>query len=234
MRRQIQASLLATALLVGTAAAAFAEVSDADRKFIEQVAMDGHEEVSSGETAAKSDNSAVAAFGRQMVSDHTKMNDELATIAKDSGCDAARQPQPDPAGQGSGDQHPARRHLRPDVRRSAARRVTRRRWGYCKASPAPATTQCSWPLRRSISRSLSSTSRSWRSWSSKLLRSELTTRRALRRGPSCRGPSSPQARGLPCGNLPRTDAARHRRLGVAAPSYDGRRVCARGTRGRDP
>ena len=85
MRRQIQASLLATVLLVGTAAAAFAEVSDADRKFIEQVAMGGHEEVSSGETAAKSDNSAVAAFGRQMVSDHTKMNDELATIAKGLG-----------------------------------------------------------------------------------------------------------------------------------------------------
>ena len=82
MRRQIQASLLATALLVGTAAAAFAEVSDADRKFIEQVAMGGHEEVSICETAAKNDNSAVAAFGRQMVSDHTKTNDELATIAK--------------------------------------------------------------------------------------------------------------------------------------------------------
>ena len=41
MRRQIQANLLATALLVGTAVAAFAEVRDADRKFIEQVVMGG-------------------------------------------------------------------------------------------------------------------------------------------------------------------------------------------------
>lgn len=85
MLRHVHAALLAGGLLTGTAAAAFAEVSDADRQFIEQAVMGGHAEVSDGETAAKSENAAVAAFGRQMVTDHTQMNGELATIAKGLG-----------------------------------------------------------------------------------------------------------------------------------------------------
>lgn len=78
-------SVLFTAALIGAPALAMAEVRQADRDFIEKAAMGGHEEVSVGETAAKSENSAVAAFGRQMVTDHTKMNDDLAAIAKSMG-----------------------------------------------------------------------------------------------------------------------------------------------------
>ena len=75
-------SALIAAGLAGAPAVAMADVSQTDRGFIEQAAMGGHEEVSSGQSAAESENSAVAAFGRQMVEDHTKMNDELASIAK--------------------------------------------------------------------------------------------------------------------------------------------------------
>ncbi|MGD9507496.1 MAG: DUF4142 domain-containing protein [Geminicoccaceae bacterium] len=78
-------SALIAAALAGAPAIAMADLSQTDRDFIEQAAMGGHEEVSAGQSAAEGDNSAVAAFGRQMVEDHTKMNDELASIAKSKG-----------------------------------------------------------------------------------------------------------------------------------------------------
>lgn len=56
-----------------------------DRGFIAEVAQAGHAEVAAGEAAAKSENQAVAAFGRQMVEEHTKMNEELAGIARQLG-----------------------------------------------------------------------------------------------------------------------------------------------------
>lgn len=84
MTQRMRSTILAVALL-GAPGLAMAEVSRADRDFIEKAAMGGHEEVAAGETAAKSENSAVAAFGRQMVTDHTRMNDELATIAQGLG-----------------------------------------------------------------------------------------------------------------------------------------------------
>ena len=85
MGRYLHAGVLAAAMTFGTAAVAVAEVSETDRTFIEQAAMGGHEEVSTGQSAAESENSAVAAFGRQMVEDHTRLNDELAVIARGLG-----------------------------------------------------------------------------------------------------------------------------------------------------
>ena len=84
MSYRIRSALLAAAL-IGTPVIARADVSEAERDFINKAAMSGHEEVSTGHTAAESKNTAVAAFGRQMVTDHTKMNAELATIAKSRG-----------------------------------------------------------------------------------------------------------------------------------------------------
>lgn len=84
MTHPIRFALL-TAALIGAPALAMAEPSQADRTFVEKAATGGHAEVSAGETAAKSDNAAVAAFGREMVADHTKMNDELATLARGIG-----------------------------------------------------------------------------------------------------------------------------------------------------
>ena len=85
MGRSLHAGVLAAAMTFGTAAIAVAEVSETDRLFIDQAAMGGHEEVSTGQSAAESENSAVAAFGRQMVQDHTRLNDELGAIARGLG-----------------------------------------------------------------------------------------------------------------------------------------------------
>ena len=85
MGHSLHAGVLAAAMTFGAAAVAVAEVSETDRLFIEQAAMGGHEEVSTGQSAAESENSAVAAFGRQMVEDHTRLNDELGVIAKGLG-----------------------------------------------------------------------------------------------------------------------------------------------------
>lgn len=84
MLHTIRSTLLAAAVM-GAPVAALADVSEADREFIDKAAMGGHAEVSAGQSAAESKNSAIAAFGRQMVSDHTKMNDELVVIAKSMG-----------------------------------------------------------------------------------------------------------------------------------------------------
>jgi putative membrane protein len=85
MRRQLRHGLLTAALLGGAMSVAQADVSQADRDFIEKAAMSGHEEVASGQTAAQSKNQAVADFGNQMVREHTQMNDELVGIAKRKG-----------------------------------------------------------------------------------------------------------------------------------------------------
>ncbi len=85
MRRHLKSGLLAAALVAGSLTPALAALSDADREFIDQVAMAGHEEVSSGESAAKSDNTAVADFGRQMVTEHGQMNKELELLAQQLG-----------------------------------------------------------------------------------------------------------------------------------------------------
>ena len=85
MRRSIRSLLLATAFAGFASGAARADVSEADRDFIEKAAMGGHEEVATGQTAAQSKNSAIADFGNQMVREHGQMNEELAALAKQKG-----------------------------------------------------------------------------------------------------------------------------------------------------
>ena len=79
-------SLSAAALcLAGAPVGAQTTLSEGDRAFIDQAAQGGHAEVSMGQSAAESKNPAISAFGKQMVADHSKMNDELATLAKQKG-----------------------------------------------------------------------------------------------------------------------------------------------------
>ena len=85
MRRSMRPLLLATAIAGLTIGTARAEVSEADRAFIDKAAMSGQAEVASGQTAAKSENSAIAEFGNQMVREHGAMNQELAALAKQKG-----------------------------------------------------------------------------------------------------------------------------------------------------
>jgi putative membrane protein len=67
--------------LMASAGVAQTSLSDTDRQFIEQAAEGGHAEVSMGQSAAKSENPAVSAFGKQMIADHTKVADELKALA---------------------------------------------------------------------------------------------------------------------------------------------------------
>jgi putative membrane protein len=88
MRRTERFGLSFGAAALGFAmAAAQAQtvLSDGDREFIEQAAHGGHAEVSMGQSAAESKNPAISAFGKQMVTDHSKMNEELAMLAKRKG-----------------------------------------------------------------------------------------------------------------------------------------------------
>ena len=75
------------AALCFVASAAFGQtmLSEADQEFVKKAAQGGHAEVAMGESAAKSENSAVSAFGKQMIADHGKMNQELASLAKAKG-----------------------------------------------------------------------------------------------------------------------------------------------------
>ena len=80
------ASLAAIALcFVIPSTRALAALSDGDREFVENAAESGYAEVATGKAAAKSDNQAIRDFGNQMVDEHSKMNEELASIAKQKG-----------------------------------------------------------------------------------------------------------------------------------------------------
>jgi putative membrane protein len=84
--RSLKAPLGAAAFCLALSTAqAQTTLGDADRAFIEQAAQSGHAEVSMGQSAAESENAAVSAFGKQMIADHGKMNDELAALAKQKG-----------------------------------------------------------------------------------------------------------------------------------------------------
>jgi len=66
--------------------AADAKVSSKDKKFVMDAAQGGMMEVKAGELAAQSAESAeVKAFGQMMVTDHTKANEELKTLASSKG-----------------------------------------------------------------------------------------------------------------------------------------------------
>jgi putative membrane protein len=63
-----------------------ANVSDADRKFIEKAAMGGVVEVEMGKLAQqKASSDQVKQFGARMVQDHGKANDELKQLAQSKG-----------------------------------------------------------------------------------------------------------------------------------------------------
>ena len=81
-------TLLALAVLVlGFAGHAWAADPDrGDRKFVEKAAIGGMMEVELGRHASEHASSpAVRAFGQRMVTDHSKANAELTTIAKQEG-----------------------------------------------------------------------------------------------------------------------------------------------------
>ena len=85
-KARLELSLGAAALCLAVATAhAQTALSEGDRAFIEQAAQGGHAEVSMGKSAAESKNPAISAFGKQMIADHGKMNDELAMLAKQKG-----------------------------------------------------------------------------------------------------------------------------------------------------
>ncbi|MEO6814820.1 MAG: DUF4142 domain-containing protein [Ginsengibacter sp.] len=56
-------------------------LDDGGRKFIEDAAHGGLMEVDLGNAAMKSDNQQIKDFGKMMVDDHSKLNDELKEIA---------------------------------------------------------------------------------------------------------------------------------------------------------
>ena len=71
------------AALALVAGQAIAQMSPADRTFATKAASGGEAEVSLGQLAAKNGASPqVRQFGQQMVTDHTKANQELQAIAK--------------------------------------------------------------------------------------------------------------------------------------------------------
>lgn len=64
--------------------------NDADRIFVHEAAIGGRSEVELGRLAEQKGSEPVKAFGRRMVEDHTKANQQLASIAQ-----AAHMPLPD-------------------------------------------------------------------------------------------------------------------------------------------
>jgi putative membrane protein len=61
-------------------------LSEDDKKFVMKAAMGGMAEVAGGQTAStQATNADVKAFGSQMVTDHSKANDELKTLATTKG-----------------------------------------------------------------------------------------------------------------------------------------------------
>ena len=86
MRRTRLAALIATPLMLATVPGFAAGLSSADHKFVEQAAAGGMAEVEEGQLAQqKASSNDVKQFASQMVTDHTKANDELKQIAQSKG-----------------------------------------------------------------------------------------------------------------------------------------------------
>jgi len=83
MRRFTTSLLLAASLVLPAVARAdTGTVAQEDKDFMNEAAQGGMAEVKLGELAkTKAENAAVKSFGERMVTDHTKVNDELKTIA---------------------------------------------------------------------------------------------------------------------------------------------------------
>jgi len=80
MRRFTTSLLLAASLVLP--AVARADVAQEDKDFMNEAAQGGMAEVKLGELAkTKAENAAVKSFGERMVTDHTKVNDQLKTLA---------------------------------------------------------------------------------------------------------------------------------------------------------
>ncbi|MFI5912676.1 DUF4142 domain-containing protein [Dactylosporangium sp. NPDC051541] len=89
----VAAVLLAAAVAPAPAQAAAKDLSSLDKAFVDAAGHGGAFEVESGKVAAdRATNSALRSFGRQMVKDHTKAGDKLATLAKDLGLTAPDKP----------------------------------------------------------------------------------------------------------------------------------------------
>jgi putative membrane protein len=85
-------SFVAVALiaLTGPAAAQVQSVNDADREFVTKAASGGVAEVEFGRIATqRAARPAVRSFGERMVTDHSRTNAELATLARSKGIDVA-------------------------------------------------------------------------------------------------------------------------------------------------
>ncbi len=68
-------------------ASGMSSLSDQDKTFVQQAAMAGMAEVKAGNIAeSKGNTAAVRGVARRMVTDHTKLNDQLKTIAQSNGC----------------------------------------------------------------------------------------------------------------------------------------------------
>jgi putative membrane protein len=85
-RTIICAVMLAVSLgwwLTGAAVGQAVQVSDKDQQFLRHAASDGLAEVQMGNLATeRATNPAVQRFGQQMVTDHTKANQELTALAQ--------------------------------------------------------------------------------------------------------------------------------------------------------
>ena len=84
--RRFTTSLLFAASLALPALAEAQTVSQSDKDFMNEAAQGGMAEVKLGELAqSKAQSSAVKSFGERMVTDHTKANEELGTLASKKG-----------------------------------------------------------------------------------------------------------------------------------------------------
>lgn len=84
--RRFTTSLLLAASLVLPALARADTVAQEDKDFMNEAAQGGMAEVKLGELAkTKAENAAVKSFGERMVTDHTKVNDEMKTLATKKG-----------------------------------------------------------------------------------------------------------------------------------------------------
>jgi putative membrane protein len=82
-------------LLLAAASAAHADLSSSDKKFFDKAALAGLVEVAEGKLAvAQGSDPKVKAFGQQMVTDHTKANEELNQLAQKKDVSLPTAPEP--------------------------------------------------------------------------------------------------------------------------------------------
>lgn len=87
MNRRFYLRNLACVVVVSTAAVAFSQTaSDVDKKFVKAALEGGTAEIRLGQLAEQKSNSAdVRQFGRRMVTDHTRMGDQMRQVAQQIG-----------------------------------------------------------------------------------------------------------------------------------------------------